>query len=198
MFAYRENIYTLCVVVKRNAWNQPADLHQILQMLSWFSRLLTSSLLAMSFFRPHLDYLHLLRNTPSSRRRVYFSVSLALELFVSSRASGFQKLTVIVLHFRFFYALVLYYGCNNLPPSDSSTPLPINYHPTRHLVLHRPRVYVHHLCHGRPLNPTSLLHFRCHQDLLSPQRQTPYLVSHLFSPLGHSQTCRMAKRTKIV
>jgi hypothetical protein len=51
-------------------------------MISWASRILTSVLLALSWFRPDLDYLHLSYVSPSPRTRAYFSVSLALEIYV--------------------------------------------------------------------------------------------------------------------
>lgn len=51
-------------------------------MLSWFSRLTTSVLLAVICFHPHQDYLHLSYYPTSFRSRIYFSLSLALEVSV--------------------------------------------------------------------------------------------------------------------
>ncbi|KAK7059127.1 hypothetical protein VNI00_001753 [Paramarasmius palmivorus] len=60
-----------------------------LQMTSWVSRLITSSLLAMHWFQPGLNYLHLSQHPSSSRTRMYFGFSFLLELlvFIGSCAS---------------------------------------------------------------------------------------------------------------
>jgi hypothetical protein len=55
---------------------------QALQMMAWASRVATSVLLALFWFRSHLDHLNLTHDPPSSRSRLYFCTSLALELFV--------------------------------------------------------------------------------------------------------------------
>ncbi|KAF9270052.1 hypothetical protein L218DRAFT_952251 [Marasmius fiardii PR-910] len=57
----------------------------VLQMLSWTSRLATSLLLAVYWYSPHLNYLHL-SSPPSSRARLYFGLSLLLEMIVSIRS----------------------------------------------------------------------------------------------------------------
>src|ERR1700736_6105359 len=75
--------FIYCVYAHSRSAEESTYLHQILQLLSWTSRVLTSVLLALSCFRPHQDYLHLSHNPPSSRGRIYFSASLALELSVS-------------------------------------------------------------------------------------------------------------------
>jgi len=49
--------------------------------VAWLSRLLTSILITLAWFRPHADYLHLSNNPTTSRSRSYFSISLTLELF---------------------------------------------------------------------------------------------------------------------
>ncbi|KAJ7783615.1 Ima1 N-terminal domain-containing protein [Mycena maculata] len=64
--------------------------HIILQMLSWASRLATSIILAIHWFR-RADYLHL-SYFPSTRSRIYFSVSLIIEL-----CAGFLSLFILRL-----------------------------------------------------------------------------------------------------
>jgi len=54
---------------------------QVLQMVAWFSRGVTSLLLASSWYKPNLDYLHLSASV-SWTSRLYFSLSLVLELIV--------------------------------------------------------------------------------------------------------------------
>lgn len=69
-------------LIRRSHFCEYADHYQVLQMLSWFSRLLTSALLAVTCFRPHQDHLNLSQGPTSYRSRIYFSISLALELSV--------------------------------------------------------------------------------------------------------------------
>ncbi|KAL0578610.1 hypothetical protein V5O48_003401 [Marasmius crinis-equi] len=73
-----------------------------LQMLAWSSRLVTSSLLAIHRRSSHLDYLHLSRHL-STRSRLYFGLSLLLELIVClvplpiSTSAVFTKATQILI-----------------------------------------------------------------------------------------------------
>ncbi|KAL0071813.1 hypothetical protein AAF712_000735 [Marasmius tenuissimus] len=57
----------------------------VLQMLAWSVRLVTSSLLAIQRRSPDLDYLHLSRPL-SSRSRLYFGLSLLMELIILIRS----------------------------------------------------------------------------------------------------------------
>ncbi|THV06000.1 hypothetical protein K435DRAFT_646074 [Dendrothele bispora CBS 962.96] len=51
-----------------------------LQMTAWLSRLVSSCLFSLQWFRPHLDFLHLSQST--LRTRLYFSTTFVLELFI--------------------------------------------------------------------------------------------------------------------
>ncbi|KAF5374996.1 hypothetical protein D9758_000442 [Tetrapyrgos nigripes] len=59
---------------------QGKQTYNYLQMSAWLSRLITSSLLAVRWYRPHLDILHL-SHFPL-RTRVYFTGSFLLELAI--------------------------------------------------------------------------------------------------------------------
>jgi hypothetical protein len=63
---------------------------QVLQIIAWFSRVLTCYLVYLADTDPSKDYLNLRQAGPEpepiagwSTSRLYFSASLALELFVS-------------------------------------------------------------------------------------------------------------------
>ncbi|KAK1228641.1 hypothetical protein PQX77_008235 [Marasmius sp. AFHP31] len=58
---------------------------KVLQMLAWSMRLVTSSLLAIQRRSPDLDYLHLSRPL-SSRPRLYFGLSILMELLILIRS----------------------------------------------------------------------------------------------------------------
>ncbi|KAF9244549.1 Ima1 N-terminal domain-containing protein [Melanogaster broomeanus] len=55
----------------------------ILQMTSWFSRLITSILLALAWYSSSRDYLHVSAYPSSYRIRMYCSISLVVEILVS-------------------------------------------------------------------------------------------------------------------
>jgi hypothetical protein len=60
---------------------------QMVQMIAWFSRLLTSVQLCLSRFYPRHDYLHLSSYPPSTRSRIYFAISFVVELCVRRLSS---------------------------------------------------------------------------------------------------------------
>ncbi|KAG2154677.1 Ima1 N-terminal domain-containing protein [Suillus clintonianus] len=64
----------------------------ILQMTAWFSRLLSSILLALSWHAPSRDYLHLSRYPASSRTHYYCLISLIVEVLIC--ATSFVALRV--------------------------------------------------------------------------------------------------------
>ncbi|KZT30712.1 hypothetical protein NEOLEDRAFT_1054362 [Neolentinus lepideus HHB14362 ss-1] len=53
--------------------------YNVLQMTAYLSRLLTCTLLAMPWYRPSWDYLHL-HDSESSQSRIYFTIMLVIEL----------------------------------------------------------------------------------------------------------------------
>ncbi|KAA1471585.1 hypothetical protein DENSPDRAFT_929684 [Dentipellis sp. KUC8613] len=62
------------------------DRYVRLQILVWFARLLTTILVAVPRWKPSWDYLALHDSDPSRRSRIYFALSLFLELFVAIRS----------------------------------------------------------------------------------------------------------------
>ncbi|KAF4605057.1 hypothetical protein EYR40_003840 [Pleurotus pulmonarius] len=56
--------------------------YNILQMIAWLLRFTTSILLALSWFKPHLDFLHLSDRPTTSTSRMYFGISLFIELSI--------------------------------------------------------------------------------------------------------------------
>ncbi|KAG7099033.1 hypothetical protein E1B28_000913 [Marasmius oreades] len=72
-------------IQRRDVRLQGKKEYLVLQMLSWSSRLVTSLLLAAHWHSPHLNYLRL-SSTPSSFARLYFGISLILEIIVSIRS----------------------------------------------------------------------------------------------------------------
>lgn len=105
---------------------QGRRLYIVLQLLSWTSRVLTSAFLALSCFR-HQDYLHLAHDPPSSKSRMYFSVSLALELsifFCSCAVLRLQQPPSIRLLDTTVHKLTSHPTFTPSPTSSRSSPAP--------------------------------------------------------------------------
>lgn len=116
-------------------------------MLSWFSRLTTSVLLAVVCFRPHQDYLHLSYYPTSYRTRIYFSLSLALELSVrrysfTSHIHSENSRTTTHRHYSdlamcYDYNILLKFVSWRRPVIDSPPPTPPSHLRHRQVHVHR-------------------------------------------------------------
>ncbi|KAL1762324.1 Ima1 N-terminal domain-containing protein [Schizophyllum commune] len=67
--------------------------HIALQLFAWFSRLLSSCLLAVVYFKPQRDYLHLLDHPQWSHSLIYFRVLAAIEFTVLIASCFVPRLT---------------------------------------------------------------------------------------------------------